>query len=137
MHFDQAVYHEIEQIREQGINDVRLLDKLNLDGEVAALALLPLMTLPAMMLAKARLRPQNRCAGYTTREKQRKDLLVDEAACRARIFVEVNSDFFRRAGLQHTQDALVSARLTFANRCRQWVPKESRVKEIGKPLVTL
>jgi hypothetical protein len=115
MHLDHAVYHEIEESREQGINDVRLLYKLNLDGKVAALALLPLMALPAMVLAKASLRPQYRCAGYTAREKQREDLLVDEAACRARIFVQVNSDFFRRAGSQH---------------------RESRGGEIGKPIIT-
>jgi hypothetical protein len=99
MHLDHAVYNEIEQIREQGINYVRLLYKLNLDGKVSALTLLSLMTLPAMVLAKASLRPQNRSTGYTAREKQREDLLVNEAPRRARIFVEVNSDFFRRAGL--------------------------------------
>jgi hypothetical protein len=99
MHLDHAVYDKIEQIREQGINYVRLLYKLNLDGKVAALTLLSLMTLPAMVLAKASLRPQNRSTGYTAREKQREDLLVNEAPRRARIFVEVNSDFFCRAGL--------------------------------------
>jgi hypothetical protein len=137
MHLDHAVYNEIEESREQGINDVRLLYKLNLDGKVAALTLLCLMTLPAMVLAKAGFRPQNRCTGYPAREKQGKDLLVDEAACRARIFVQVNSDFFRRAGPQHTQDVLVSAHPTSAIRCRQWVPKESRVEEIRKPVFTL
>ena len=64
MHLDHAVYHEIEESREQGVNDVRLPYKLNLDGKVAALALLSLMTLPAMVLAKASFRPQNRCTGY-------------------------------------------------------------------------
>jgi hypothetical protein len=99
MYLDQAVYNEIEERREQGINYVRLLYKLNLDGKVTALALLSLITLPGMVLAKASLRPQNRGNGYTAREKQREDLLVNEAPCRVRAFVEVNSDSCRRAGL--------------------------------------
>ena len=99
MHLDQSVYNEIEQIREQGINYVRLLYKLNLDGKVAALTLLSLMTLPAMVFARTSLRPQNRSTGYTAREKQREDLLVNEAPCRVPVFIEVNSDSFRRAGL--------------------------------------
>jgi hypothetical protein len=63
-----AVYDEIEESRKQSINELRLLDKLNLDGEVAALAF-ALMTLPAMLLAEPGFRPQNRRTGYPAREK--------------------------------------------------------------------
>jgi hypothetical protein len=116
MHFDHAVCNEIEESREQGIDYVWVLYKLNLDRKVAVLAALSLMSLPAMVLAKAGLRPQDRSTGYTAREKQREDLLVNEAVCRARIFVQVNSDFFCRAGLQH-----------FANLCRDRAPMRGHV----------
>jgi hypothetical protein len=118
MHFDHAVYNKLEEGREQGINDARLLYKLNLDRKVAALAPLSLVAVPAMVFAKAGFRPQNRCTGYTAREQQSEDLLVDEAPCGARILVQVDNDFLRRAGLQH-----------FANLCRDRAPIQSRADE--------
>ena len=93
LHFDEAVNHEVEESGEQGINDVWLFDKLDLDRQMPAFRARPLMTMHVMVFAKAGLRPQNRCTGYTAREKQREDLLVNEAPCRARIFIQINGNF--------------------------------------------
>ena len=134
MHLDHAVCDEIEQVWEQGINDFLIFYKLNLDGKVGALAL-SVVGLSSMVLAKSGIRPQYRGAGHAAGKKQGEDLLVNEATCRARVFVQVNGDFLRRAGLQHTQNAFVSVRLGVAcPRCESARTRNSR-EEIGESMV--
>ncbi len=101
MHFDHAVHYQIEEGWKQRIDHLRLLYKLDLDRQVAALCAISLVPVLVVVIAETGLRPQHRRACYPAREEERKHLLVNEIASRAGIFVEVNRHFFRRAWFQH------------------------------------
>lgn len=101
MHFDHAVDHQSEEGGEKRIDDVWLLDKLDLDRQMAAIEAGSLMTVPVMMVAKTCFRPKHRRARDAAREEKREDLLVNEIGSGAGVFVEMDCYLLRRAWFQH------------------------------------
>src|ERR1700722_13087295 len=99
---NQSVRHQFLEQRQQRLNILLRIDELDAKRHVLRIVDSTFVAMYPVVRPEARLRAQYRRAGYALLEQQRNNFTTQKVATRARILVQMNRYFLRRAKIEHT-----------------------------------
>ena len=100
------LYHpvrdQLEECRHDSFYFLPTVDEFDTNGKVLTFAACAPFGVQCVMKAEACVRPKHTRPSYVTLEEKRKQLLVQEVFSRTDVSIQVNDNFERGTGCQHT-----------------------------------